>query len=257
VLLLGGALALATVASTKEDARARLTTTVPLGAAPGTSVRVAWTVTVPDGNGRRRPFNAIGMFVRLLSRTGAEATTGFATRTAHEDGHYDAQVRVPAGGIGGIRAGLRGTTDIFFPVENDPFTSPAGARCDVEAVRATVAAFVRAYNRGQLDRLDRLFARKRFVWYSSPAPGVRLRGEASNRATLMQYFRQRYESGDRLELSVHRFNGYDRQRNLGYFELDGRRRAPGFQGGSWFDIEGKGALDCSKRPLTIAVLSLG
>ncbi|HEV8687053.1 MAG TPA: hypothetical protein VGQ84_07235 [Gaiellaceae bacterium] len=257
VLVLGGALALAVAASPKEGARARLTTEVPLGAATGTSVRVAWTVTVPDGNGPRRPFNAIGMFVRLLSRTGADPTTGVATPTAHEDGRYDARVVVPAGGIGGIRAGLRGSTEIFFPVENDPFISPQGVRCDVQAVRSTLAAFVRAYNHGQLRRLDRLFSREHFGWYSSPAPGVRLRSEAMNRATLMRYFAQRYRSGDRLEVALHSYNGYPPGDDLGHFALKGRRRADGFLNGDWFEIDGKGKIDCSKRPVTIAVLSLG
>jgi len=85
---------------------------------------VSWTVYVPEGNGHR-PFNAIGMFVRLLSRTGAPATIGFASATAHPDGRYAGDVSVPEGGIGGIRMGLRGTTDISFPLENDSFTCTA------------------------------------------------------------------------------------------------------------------------------------
>lgn len=257
-----GALAAAAIAPTKEGARAHLTTTLPLDAAPGTTIRVGWTVDVPDGGGGRQPFNAIGMFVRLISRTGAPATIGFASATAHSDGRYAAEVRVPAGGIGGIRVGLRGSADgksadLYFPLENDPFTSPGGVRCDVATVSGTLRAFVRAYNRGDLRRLDELFSREHFVWYSSGGPGVRRLSDAENRATLIAYFRRRHRQGDRLSLLTLRFNGYESQRDLGHFELSGTRRADDFRGGRWFRLLGKGALDCSNPPVTIAALSLG
>jgi hypothetical protein len=249
-----GAVALATA---KEGARARLTTALPLHAAPATTIRVRWRVDVPDGTDGRRPFNAIGMFVQLLGRTGASSTIGFASATAHTDGRYAAEVTVPGGGIGGVRLGLRGTTDIFFPLENDPFTSPGGVRCDVTALRATLAAFVGAYNRGDLPRLDRLFSRDHFHWYSSGGPGIRLLPEARNRETLIPYFRQRHGRGDRLRLLTYRFNGYERERDVGHFELIGRRRADDSGSAGWFRMSGKGALDCSKPPVTIAVMSVG
>jgi hypothetical protein len=247
------ALAAAALAPTKEGARARLTTPLPLDAAAGTTISVGWTVDAPDDEGGRQPFNAIGMFVRLLSRTGASATTGFAGPA----GPFAADVSVPADGIGGVRVGLRGTTDIFFPLENDPFTSPGGVRCDVRALRATLAAFVRAYNHGDLRRLDRLFSRERFVWYSSSAPGPRARDAAATRETLIPYFRQRHRRRDRLTLLTYRFNGYEQQRDIGHFALNGERRADDFRGGRLFPMVGKGALDCSKPPVTIAVMSLG
>lgn len=250
------ALAVTALAPAKEGARATLTTRVPLAAAPGTTIRVGWIVNVPDRHGVARPFNAIGMFIRLLSRTSVPATTGFASATGHPDGRYVATVEVPQGGIGGIRLGLRGTTDAFFPLTNDPFAS-AAARCDVATSRVTLAAFVTAYNRGELKRLDRLFSRERFAWYSSPEPGARLREAAEKRETLARYFRQRHLREDRLKLLVLRFNGYDSRRELGHFELKGQRRAADFRGGRWFDLGGKGALDCSKAPVTIAVMSLG
>jgi hypothetical protein len=73
----------------------------------------------------------------------------------------------------------------------------------------------------------------------------------------MPYFRLRHRQGDRLILRMYRFNGYERQRNLGHFELGGQRRADDFEGGRWFSFVGKGALDCSKPPVTVAVMSLG
>jgi hypothetical protein len=257
VAIVAIALAGADLAPAKEGARARLTAVPSLAAAPGTTVSVHWKVDVPASNGRREPFNAVGMFVRLLSGTGAASTIGFATPTAHADGRYSAEVRTPPGGIGGIRVGLRGSTDIVFPVENDPFTSAAGVRCDVAAVQTTLAAFARAYNSGDLRLLDRIISRDGFVWYSSGGPGARRLPGAKDRATLIPYFRRRHGVRDRLSVLGLRFNGYDRARELANFEWRGKRRADDFRGGEWFGLLGKGALDCSKRPITIAVLSLG
>jgi hypothetical protein len=250
------ALAVASGAAPKEGARARLAATVPLAAPPGSAIRVDWTVSVAGENGERRPFAALNMFVRLLSRTGASATTGFSPQRG-TTGRYAAQVKVPQGGIGGIRFGLRGTTDVTFPLENDPFRSRGGLRCDVATTRAILAAFVGAYNRGDLRSLDRLFSRTRFRWYSANAPGARLRAAAFNRETLVAYFRRRHSRGDRLRLVDSRFNGYSRGSELAHFDLRARRRADDFRGGRWFDLTAKGALDCAKPPVAFAVLSLG
>ena len=143
---------------------ARLTTSLPLQAKSGSTIRVRWTVNVLDDSGKRRPFGASGMFVRLLSRTGAPPTTGYDDGS----GSFGTTLKVPEGGIGGVRAGLRGTScdasgckpsDAVFPIVNDPFTSPAGVRCDVAALRSKLSAFVRAYNSGGLRTLDALFSR--------------------------------------------------------------------------------------------------
>jgi hypothetical protein len=115
------------VALGKEGVKARLTTPLPLGASPGQTITVAWTLSEVDEQGVRRPFNAIGVFVRLHSAAGGAATMAFATADAHPLGHYDAQVTVPNGGIGGVEIGLRGTTDMVFPLENDPLAVPAAA----------------------------------------------------------------------------------------------------------------------------------
>jgi hypothetical protein len=126
------ALALAAVpAAGKEGVTARLVGRLPRDAGPGETVTVAWALAGPDEGGRRRPFNAIGVFVRLVSAGGGRATIGFATPDAHPDGRYDARVAVPSGGIGGVQIGLRGendagASDVLFPLENDPFAAPAG-----------------------------------------------------------------------------------------------------------------------------------
>lgn len=252
-LAAAGALAGGTIALAKGDARARLTTPFPIHAQAGTTLRVTWTVDVPGAQGRRVPFRAQQMFVRLLSASGAPAATAF---TDTRGGANAAIVTVPEGGLGGIPIGLRGTTDVLFPLVNDPFVARGGVRCDVAAFRATIGAFVRAYAAGDLRRLDRLFSRRNFVWYSATAPGARFTPEANDRASLVPYFRNRHRQRDEIRVTAYRF-GYDRDRALGHFGFSGQRRADDARGGDWFPIEGKGALDCSRRPATIAVLSFG
>jgi hypothetical protein len=132
VLAVAGVLLLVAepVAHAKEGVTARLLAPLPLDAGPGEKVTVVWALGGPDEQGRRRPFNAIGVFVRLLSATGGRSTVGFATPDAHPQGRYEARVAVPEGGIGGVQVGLRGTSDgaaadTLFPLENDPFAAPA------------------------------------------------------------------------------------------------------------------------------------
>jgi hypothetical protein len=196
------------------------------------------------------------MFVRLLSRTSAPPTTGV------DDGRgsFETTLEVPEGGIGGVRVGLRGTScdasgcqpsDLGIPLVNDPFTSPTGVRCDVAAVRGKLSAFVRAYNRGEFRQLDSLFSRESFKWYSWGGSA------RSDRSALIPNFQRRYERGDRLRSVTFRFNGYERERDLGHFELQGQRRADDLAGGKWFGMPGKGALDCSRTPVTFALMLLG
>ncbi len=121
--------------------------------------------------------------------------------------------------------------------------------CDRATTRATLGAFVRAYNRGELRTLDRLFAQEpRFRWFSSGGPA------RSNRSVLPDHLRRRHERGERLRALTYRFNGYERERDLGHFEFEAQRRADDLDGGSWFEMVGKGALDCAAPPVTIALL---
>jgi hypothetical protein len=139
VLAVAGSLLLAAgpAALGKENVKARLLTPLRLDAAPGEQLTVAWALAGSDEHGRHQPFNAIGVFVQLLSASGDRPTIGFATPDAHPQGRYDAQVDVPKGGIGGVQIGLRGdgdAGDALFPLENDPFIAPArGAAAGQEA----------------------------------------------------------------------------------------------------------------------------
>lgn len=122
VILVPGEAALA------KSGKAWLVTPIYLATAPGTTLRVAWVVRDDDGSS----FNAIGVFVRLLSKGGGEPTEGFASATAHVTGEYEADVVVPAGGIGGIEVGIAGIasgpgmparrSDGLFPIANVVWT---------------------------------------------------------------------------------------------------------------------------------------
>jgi hypothetical protein len=116
-----------TPAQGKNGVEATLTSRVPVGAHAGSVLRLTWTLSSRDDHGRREPFAASGVFVRLLSATGAPARTALAHGGATG---YTATVRVPRGGLGGIRIGLHGWSDgpagrepadVFFPLRNDPF----------------------------------------------------------------------------------------------------------------------------------------
>lgn len=119
--------AMAPVAAGKEGARARLLTALPLHAKAGAPVTVEWTVK-ERVNGKLVPFRANPMFVRLIGK--GTAKTAFAQQFGPP---YRARIRVPRGGIRGVKLGLMGysTTGTttraapeFFPVVNSPFPTP-------------------------------------------------------------------------------------------------------------------------------------
>jgi hypothetical protein len=133
LLALTAALSLLVVAAPadgKTGVRARLSAPVPLAAAPGETITVTWTLGYRDEQQRWRPgFDACDVFVRLASAAGGRPTVGFDSGGAcrdHPGGDYAATVKVPEGGIGAIKIGLRGTTDVFFPLENDPLAAARG-----------------------------------------------------------------------------------------------------------------------------------
>jgi hypothetical protein len=125
LLAFAGALVSAIPAAAKDGVRATLTTKVPLDAEPGTKVTIAWRLAYL-ADGRRRLFGAGGVFVRLVSRSGAAVETAFARE---DRGRYTATVAVPKGGIGDVEVGIRGwvsghverrASDLLFPITNDP-----------------------------------------------------------------------------------------------------------------------------------------
>jgi hypothetical protein len=122
----------AQTAAAKEGVEATLERSIPLDAPAGTRIDVAWALTYPDEQGKRQAFGAGGLFVRLLSASGAEPETAFGSG---DRGSYRARVVVPEGGIGDVELGLVGwqsdesgtrRADALFPITNDPL--PGAAR---------------------------------------------------------------------------------------------------------------------------------
>ena len=134
---------------------------------------------------------------------------------------------------------------------------PAGGGCLERGVRTAFAAYVAAFNRGDLMRLDGLFAREPdFEWYSSGAPGPRLRGASADRSTLLAYFRARHVRRDRLRLLRWSFNGTDGV--IAHFDVRLERAARDYRAGAPFRISAKGAARCrGNGGPRFVVMSLG
>jgi hypothetical protein len=124
LVVVSATLSSALPAAAKDGVHATLTTNVPLDARPGTKLTIGWRLAYVE-EGKRRPFGASGVFVRLGSASGAAAKTGYASQ---DSGSYAATVAVPEGGIADVQIGLRGYTsgvrtgrsDLLFPITNDP-----------------------------------------------------------------------------------------------------------------------------------------
>lgn len=134
--------------------------------------------------------------------------------------------------------------------------SLAPGACTAARARQAFAEFVTAFNRGNLRKLDSLFARQpAFAWYSSGVPGSRLNRAAKRRDTLIAYFRDRHVDQDRfrpVEIGVN--TGAPHQTGL---SLELRRSAADYTAGRWFSVAGKAALVCHDGRARFLVVSLG
>jgi hypothetical protein len=93
-------------------------------------------------------------------------------------------------------------------VTSPPAPRPDAVRCASTEIRALVVRFVSAFNYGESDLLDRVYAREPdFRWYSTDGPGRRLRLAASDRSSLLRYFAKRHADGERLSVRSLRFMG--------------------------------------------------
>lgn len=126
--------------------------------------------------------------------------------------------------------------------------------CSAVEVERLVTAFLRAFNEGDTLRLGALFApAEDFEWYWTTAPGERADEEGRNRSTLMDYFEERHQAGERLRLRSFQFNG--NSDGFGNFEYQLVRSADDLPA---TDYDGKGAAYCfDDRPDLIFVWAMG
>jgi hypothetical protein len=143
-----------------------------------------------------------------------------------------------------------------------PPATPGLRDCTSIEVHRLGAHFVRAFDNGDIARLDRLFAADdgdgnaatpSFQWYSTGPPGARFGHAADDRSTLMRYFRARHKQGEWLKLVWMSHGGASN----GYFDFGFHvhRQARDLRRPGTF--EGKGAAICSERGVQMAVWSVG
>jgi hypothetical protein len=132
-----------------------------------------------------------------------------------------------------------------------PPAAATGAPCDERGSRELVVAFINAFNRGDVKRLNTIFARGMWWrWYSvSNAPGRRIQTAAYNRKTLIAYFRTRHKQHERLQLQSLQFNG--RSSGFGHFEYELLRRADDIKSPTPRPYAGKGAVSCWAGKLSV------
>lgn len=72
-------------------------------------------------------------------------------------------------------------------------TAASTPACDADVARSALANYVEAFNGGQYERLQLLFAREPgFAWYSVAPPFGRTGAISQRRSTLVSYFRARH-----------------------------------------------------------------
>jgi hypothetical protein len=130
--------------------------------------------------------------------------------------------------------------------------------CTAGEVETLVRRFFDAFNRGDANALDLLFAQEpEFEWYSTDAPGERFTPVANDRPSLVPYFRDRHTAGEQLALRSFRFNGNSGTAGgmYGNFEYGLTRSAGDLEPTPYY---GKGAAFCyHNRSDVIFVWSMG
>ena len=96
----------ATPTAAKEGVVARVLTPIPRNSEPGAKLKIVWTLSYVEG-GKRRPFGAGGVFIRLFGADGARSPRVYASQVG--PGRYRPRVRVPRGGVQRVVIGLMGT----------------------------------------------------------------------------------------------------------------------------------------------------
>jgi hypothetical protein len=127
-----------------------------------------------------------------------------------------------------------------------PMVPGGGTYCSKKHARSVVHDFIRAYNDGNLRKLDRLFVSgDDFGWYRVGS-SERAYPFSEDRSTLIDYFAGRHELGDEMRLTELRFSGRRGtvpENVWGFgFTLERTSSAVAPWGSGTF--EGKGGVDC-------------
>ena len=128
------------------------------------------------------------------------------------------------------------------------------AACNGPDVKQLVRDFVAAFNRGSKLRLDGLWAREGFRWYSVTRSSKE-HYVAYGRGKMLRYFAARHERSEKLALSSFRFNGVGS--GYGHFQYTLTRRATDIARGARESYVGKGAASCTDLGPRLAVWSMG
>lgn len=139
-----------------------------------------------------------------------------------------------------LAAGLAPSAGFAFPV------------CTDAQVRGLVTQHLAAFNRGDRAKLDRLWERDRFGWYSTLAPGARSGEAAKRRSTLLRYFAARHAHHERLRLRTLTIN----QPSNGYGNFEYRLWRSADELPAAVAVVGKGAATCGSSG-RLAVWSMG
>jgi hypothetical protein len=137
-------------------------------------------------------------------------------------------------------------TVVVDPVTSAQPPTEQPIACTGGEVEELTKRFIGAFNAGNLEELDGIFAQEPdFEWYATGAPGERLLPLASDRDSLVPYFRQRHDLGERLTLDSFRFNGNTLgTRTYGNFEYTLTRSADDLLPTAY---AGKGAALCYRN----------
>ncbi len=168
--------------------------------------------------------------------------------------------------MGTLPAVVAAATALFVPTGNPDVVVtrnvlPLPAGCSVTETAALVTGFLEAFNRGDVDELDRLFApagegRSDFKWYSL---GEGDRGSSwqrqlaiYERRELMDYFRERHRHADTMRLvSLDIGPGRGSEVGLSYVLIRQAGDIPADLGGPLRLARGKGQIDCARRQINV------
>jgi hypothetical protein len=202
----------------------------------GGSTKILWVV---------RPLSSSQVVVtgRQLDGSG-RFQQQFRAASAAEGTVFPSIIDVPSAGCWLLTVRNGRVAGRFAVVAIDRVTVEEPAACTASEIQQLVERFVRAFNGGELQALDAIFAQEPdFEWYVTGAPGERLIG--MDRATLIAYFRQRHEVGEQLIVRSLRFNGNTLgSRTYGNFEYALTRSANDLAPTSYM---GKGAALCYRN----------